>query len=217
MAGLKPCATDKNSLRLRVASFHRFRCAAIGRSEAKYRHLTLGSHMSRVVLTTAAGIWVACLCAGIYAGQLPPGAVPATIDYQQHVHVILAAKCLSCHSAERRSGGLSLTAYADVLEGGRSGAAIRPGSSARSLLVQRITGEVTPQMPLGRAALSPGEIATIRMWIDEGARATVTSAPANPKWEAPLALSRPEVPDVVWGEWMAPVDRFVARYLREHG
>jgi hypothetical protein len=173
--------------------------------------------MSRVVLTTAACIWVACLWAGIQAGQVQPGAVPATVDYQQQVHVILAAKCLGCHSAERRSGGLSLAAYSDALEGGRSGAAIRPGSSAGSLLVQRITGEVTPQMPLGRDALSAGEIATIRTWIDEGARATVASTPANPKWEAPLALSRPEVPDVVWREWTAPVDRFVARYLVDRG
>ena len=52
------------------------------------------------------------------------GNPPPTIDYQQQIHTILAARCLNCHSAERRSGGLSLAAYADVLEGGRSGAAI---------------------------------------------------------------------------------------------
>jgi hypothetical protein len=141
----------------------------------------------------------------------------ATIDYQQHVHTILAATCLSCHSAERRSGGLSLATYADALDGGRSGTAVRPGDSAGSLLVKRVTGEVTPPMPLGRPALSAGEIAVIRRWIDEGARETLTSAAAKPKWEAPLALERPAVPDVVWREWTTPVDRFVAVYLREHG
>ena len=172
--------------------------------------------MSRVVLATAVCIWVACLWGGVQAGQAQTAAGPATIDYQQQVHVILAAKCLGCHSAERRSGGLSLAAYTDALEGGRSGAAIRPGSSARSLLVQRISGEMMPQMPLGRTPLSAGEIATIRAWIDEGARATVTSPAATPKWEAPLALSRPAVPDVVWRDWTAPVDRFVARYLKDH-
>ena len=175
------------------------------------------SHMSRVVLATAACTWVACLWAGIHAGQVQPDAAPATIDYRQQVHIILAEKCLGCHSAERRSGGLSLAAYADALEGGRSGAAIRPGSSADSLLVQRITGEVAPQMPLKMPALSAGEIATIRTWIDEGARETVASSPATPTWEAPLALSRPAVPDLVWREWTAPVDRFVARYLKNHG
>jgi hypothetical protein len=146
------------------------------------------------------------------------GALPAaTIDYQQQVHTILAAKCLSCHSAERRSGGLSLAAYVEALDGGRSGAAIRPGNSAGSLLMQRITGEVTPPMPLGRPALSVDEIATIRAWIDQGARETITSAPATPKWEPPLALSPPQVPSAVWEDWTAPVDRLVARYLTGHG
>jgi hypothetical protein len=151
------------------------------------------------------------------AGGQAAGSPPATIDYQQQVHTILAAKCLSCHSAARRSGGLSLAAYADALEGGRSGAAIRPGDSARSLLVRRITGDVTPSMPLDGAPLSAGEIATIRAWIDEGARETISSAAARPKWEAPLALERPAVPDVVWPDWTTPIDRFAAMYLREQG
>jgi hypothetical protein len=140
---------------------------------------------------------------------------PATpaVDYQRDVHPILAAKCLTCHSQEKRSGGLSLAAYADVLDGGRSGAAIRPGSSAASLLVQRITGEVEPPMPLRLPALGAAEIAVIRSWIDEGARATPASAAARPKWEAPLALERPAIPETVWTRWSAPLDRFVSAYL----
>src|SRR5881296_2632501 len=171
------------------------------------------SGRTTLALAMAAYVWASALWAA--AQPQPPGA--ATIDYQQHVHSILAAKCLSCHSAERRSGGLSLATYADALEGGRSGAAVRPGDSAGSLLVKRITGQVAPPMPLGRPALSAGEMAAIRLWIDEGARETITSAAAKPKWEAPLALERPAAPDVVWRDWTTPVDRFVAMYLSEHG
>src|SRR6266542_2738109 len=119
-----------------------------------------------VVLATVGSLWAGALWAVTRAE--PQNA--ATIDYRQQVHTILAAKCLSCHSAERRSGGLSLAAYADALEGGRSGAAVRPGDSAGSLLMRRIMGEVTPSMPLGQPPLSAGETATIRAWIDEGAR-----------------------------------------------
>jgi hypothetical protein len=175
------------------------------------------------VLQVATCLWIAALWVGIHArSQNVPesqaaGSPPATIDYQQHVHTLLAAKCLSCHSAERRSGGLSLAAYADALEGGRSGAAIRPGSAAESLLMMRVTGAVAPPMPLGRPALSPGEIGTLRRWIDEGARETVTSAPAKPKWEAPLALARPAIPDAVWRDWALPIDRFVSQHLGDHG
>jgi hypothetical protein len=166
-------------------------------------------------------LWVATLWLAAQARQQPvagaqsAGNPLATIDYQQQIHTILAAKCLSCHSAERRSGGLSLAAYVDVLDGGRNGAAIRPGDSTGSLMVRRITGETAPAMPLGRPALSPGEIATIRGWIDEGARETTASAAAKPKWEAPLALQRPAAPEAVWQDWTTPVDRFVAKYLSE--
>ena len=141
----------------------------------------------------------------------------AQIDYARDVHPILAAKCFSCHSQEKRSGGLSLGTYTDVLEGGRSGAAIKPGSAAASLLVERATGEMQPQMPLGGPPLSAAEIATLRTWIDQGARATPTSAPAKPKWEAPLTLTKPAVPPAVWRDWQAPVDRFIAAYLAGQG
>ena len=138
------------------------------------------------------------------------------VDYQQQVHPILAANCLGCHSAEKRSGGLSLASYADALDGGRNGAAIRPGDARGSLIVQRLTGEIAPPMPLGKAALPEGQLDIIRTWIDQGARETPTSAAARPKWEAPLALGRPPLPDIVWKTWTAPVDRFVAAYFREH-
>ena len=177
----------------------------------------------RVILSFATSVWVAALCVAIHAGPQDVGGVQAsanrapTIDYQQQVHTILAARCLSCHSAARRSGGLSLAGYVDVLDGGRSGAAIRPGNAAGSLLMQRLTGQVGPPMPLNLPPLSAGEITTIRLWIDEGARETIASAAAKPKWEAPLGLTRPAVPDAIWRDWSAPVDRLVARYLTEQG
>ena len=111
----------------------------------------------RTVLSVATCLWVATLWLVAQAPQQPvagsqsAGNPLATIDYQQQIHTILAAKCLSCHSAERRSGGLSLAAYADVLEGGRSGAAIRPGDSAGSLMMRRITGETAPADAAGPA------------------------------------------------------------------
>ena len=174
--------------------------------------------MKMLVLALATCLWAGAVWTVTQAQpQNTGGSAAATIDYQQRVHTILAAKCLSCHSAERRSGGLSLASYADALEGGRSGAAIRPGNAAESLLVRRLIGDVAPSMPLKMPALSAGEIATIRTWIDEGARETIAAPAARAKWEAPLALERPAVPDVVWRDWTTAVDRFVAAYLTEHG
>jgi hypothetical protein len=141
----------------------------------------------------------------------------ALVDYDRQVHPILAAKCWSCHSQEKRSGGLSLATLADVLNGGRSGAAVKPGSAASSLLIRRVDGEVEPRMPLGAPALSASEVAILRRWIDEGSRATPASAAAKPKWEAPLSLQTPALPPVVWKSWQAPIDRFVSAYLARSG
>jgi Protein of unknown function (DUF1549)/Protein of unknown function (DUF1553)/Planctomycete cytochrome C len=169
-------------------------------------------------LGVAACLWMASLWSAIQVAPQAQTAGPAaTIDYQQQVHPILAARCLTCHSAEKRSGGLSLASYADALEGGRSGAAIRPGDAGASLLTQRISGEIAPAMPLGLPALSRGEIDVIRRWIDEGARETPASAAARPRWEAPLALARPPMPAALWTAWTAPVDRLVASYLTGQG
>src|SRR6185312_4445807 len=138
------------------------------------------------------------------------------VDFARNVHPIIATHCLGCHSAEKRSGGLSLATYADIIDGGRSGAVVRPGNSANSLIIGHLTGKIAPQMPFGLDPLSPEEIATIRTWIDQGARETPTSAPAKGKWEAPLSLEKPSVPDVTWKDWTSPIDRIVSGYLAKN-
>jgi Protein of unknown function (DUF1549)/Protein of unknown function (DUF1553)/Planctomycete cytochrome C len=135
------------------------------------------------------------------------------IDFQRQIQPILTESCSECHSQDKRKGGLSLATYDDVLEGGKDGAVVRPGRSADSLLVHRITGKVEPQMPKDNLPLSDAEIALLRLWIDQGARATPTAPAAPQPWEAPLALTRPVMPPIRWTKWTSPLDRIVADYL----
>ncbi len=139
------------------------------------------------------------------------------IDFATQIRPILAEYCDDCHDAETRKGGLSVATYVDLLDGGRSGAVIRPGASGASLLVHRLTGEVEPSMPKDDDPLDPGRLALIRAWIDQGARATPTSPPAPQPWDAPLTLTGPSVPPAIWAEWKQPVDRLVAQYLVRTG
>ncbi len=174
-----------------------------------------------VTIATAALAWAAAVMtsaaentakgASRLGGQQAPQG--GRVDFERQVQPIIADHCLECHSQDKRKGGLSLATYADALEGGRNGPAIRPGSSARSILLHRLTGAVEPQMPKDENPLSRAQVALIRRWIDQGARATATSPPAPPPWEAPLALTRPHVPTAIWPAWSAPLDRFVAKYL----
>jgi hypothetical protein len=144
-----------------------------------------------------------------------PAAARTRVDYERQVRPILESSCSECHTQDKRKGGLSLATYADVLEGGRSGAAVRPGNSAGSLIVHRVTGDTEPQMPKDELPLDAASIALIRLWIDQGARATPSGAPAPAPWEAPLALERPAPPAVRWRSWTSTIDRFVAASLAE--
>jgi len=156
-------------------------------------------------------------------GAKPPAQRPAAarstprVDYERQIKPILSDNCLECHSQDKRKGGLSLTTYGDVLDGGKDGAVVRPGHSARSMIIARIKGEQGDRMPLDELPLSDAQIALLQRWIDEGARATPTSAAAPPPWEAPLALTTPDVPPVVWPAWQRPADRLVAAYLSKAG
>lgn len=129
----------------------------------------------------------ACVAFGI----LSFGAVAQTVDYERQVRPIVAARCSGCHNETKRSGGLALASLADALAGGRSGAAIRPGKGSESLLVERLTAEGPARMPFGGKQMPEAEIALVKKWIDEGARATLSSAAAKAKWEASLSLSKP--------------------------
>ncbi|HMF78033.1 MAG TPA: DUF1549 domain-containing protein, partial [Bryobacteraceae bacterium] len=148
----------------------------------------------------------------------PAQSASGKVDFEHDVQPVLATRCHACHSQEKRSGGLSLANYDDAIAGGRSGATIKPGQSAQSLIMQRITGEMEPRMPLGGAPLAPAQIAAVKAWIDEGARPNPTAPPAKARWEAPLELTAPPVPaSAPWTGWSTPVDRFTSNYLVKNG
>ncbi len=172
----------------------------------------------RVLLGSA--LIVLCVSAVARTANSPqaPGQVAAVrVSFEAEIQPLIVANCLDCHNADKRKGGLSLATYADVLEGGKDGAVVKPGNSADSLLIHRLMGTVGEQMPKEGVPLEEFEVALVRRWIDEGARATPASPPAPAPWEAPLALGKPSVPREVWRDWSTPADRIVAAYLRDRG
>jgi hypothetical protein len=138
----------------------------------------------------------------------------AGVDFDRQVHPILAARCFACHGGDKRSGGLSLSTYSEVLRGGKTGKVVNPGSSRDSLLVHRVLGAGMPPMPPVGERLSPSEIALLRAWIDEGARPRQDAAPARANWIPRMALVKPAVPE---SQDPNPIDRFLRIYFRSHG
>jgi nitrate/TMAO reductase-like tetraheme cytochrome c subunit len=101
--------------------------------------------------------------------QLPPPeptVEPPTSEgsptFETYVGPLFATKCTGCHG-ELATGGLNMSTYASLMEGGSNGPIIVPGDSANSRLVQ-------VQSEGGHFAnLTAEELEIIKQWIDAGA------------------------------------------------
>src|SRR5262247_2909080 len=74
-----------------------------------------------------------------------------TVDNARQKQPILHRRCAQCHGEESPQASLNVLTRAAMLKGGKTGPAIVPGSSQTSLLVQHLTGEKKPMMPMGQA------------------------------------------------------------------
>jgi WD40 repeat protein len=133
----------------------------------------------RGVVPIAGGVLL-CFAVQVFAKEDP--------TFAKDVAPILAANCAGCHAGNVALGTLDLDTFAGIQKGGHSGPVIVPGKSAESLLYLRITGAVTPAMPLSGKKLADGEIEIIREWIDAG---------ANPPAPGEVVAKRvPPIPDI---------------------
>src|SRR5258708_4524559 len=151
------------------------------------------------------------------------------VDVARDVVTILQDRCFGCHGAEQQMSGLRLDSREGALRGGYSGPAIQPGKSAQSTLIQLISG-VDPKriMPLSGPRLAPGEIDTLRSWIDQGAKWPTSKSPPNDDalpsasgrsthWSfQPVGLPKPPtVRDSAFAR--NPIDNFVLARLEAKG
>jgi len=105
----------------------------------------------------------------ILQAQLPtpvPTAAPPPLSgnptFEANIGPLLAAKCTACHHGAGAPAGLSLSTYADTMNGGTDGTVIIAGNSADSKLFQIQSGKHF-------ANLSPDELELVKQWIDSGA------------------------------------------------
>ena len=119
----------------------------------------------RVALLSVIGVLASSLGAStsLYSSE------PEAARFVKQVQPLLAAKCISCHGAEKQEGGLRLDSLAAALQGGDRGAAIVPGKIAESLLVEAVKFtnpdlQMPPKLPLNAA-----EVALLSDWVAKGA------------------------------------------------
>jgi Protein of unknown function (DUF1553)/Protein of unknown function (DUF1549)/Planctomycete cytochrome C len=143
------------------------------------------------------------------------------IDYIRQVKPILKGRCYACHGALKTKAGLRLDTGAAIRRGGKGGVAIELGRPAESLLIERLTAEDAGQrMPPEGAPLTAEQIATLRVWIDQGANSPPNEPPeADPRrhW-AFLPPARPALPTHRGSSRVRnPIDAFLAAEHEKRG
>lgn len=103
-----------------------------------------------------------------------PSADPNTF-YGARIQPIFTARCISCHSADKRKGNLRLDSYEALMRGGKDGLVIHSGNIQTSDLFRRITLPTSHDdfMPKGKQPLSADQVKAIELWIAAGASATL--------------------------------------------
>jgi Protein of unknown function (DUF1553)/Protein of unknown function (DUF1549)/Planctomycete cytochrome C len=161
-------------------------------------------------------ITLATLLLSCVAGSELPAA--ETVDYLRDVKPILSSRCYACHGALRQKASLRLDTAALLRKGGDGGPAIAAGKSGDSLLIDAVTGDngVLRMPPANEGpALSAKEIAILKNWIDQGAKAPDEPTPEDPRrhW----AFRAPVRPPLPKSDPRNPIDAFLAAEYGKHG
>ena len=103
---------------------------------------------------------------------------PKPVDFDKEILPILKNNCLACHNKTAAKAKLVLETPQDILKGGDSGPAIAPKKSGSSLLLKAASHQLEDTIMPPRANkvqasdLTPDELALIKLWIDQGAKAS---------------------------------------------
>ena len=160
------------------------------------------------------------LLAGSLFGLAPSmdaaGTTPEA-HYLETVKPLLTRNCVSCHGADQPKADLRLDTSAGLLKGGHSGPAVRPGNPSESLLIQVVDGTHPgiDRMPYRRTPLDPAEVATLRRWITEGAKAVPNETPGvfiHWSFVPPRRSSPPRISGAT-----QPIDAFILERQQRQG
>lgn len=163
--------------------------------------------------------WLASLgLALVVAGARLDGAEPSKenlVDFNRDIRPILSARCLNCHGVdeEARKGELRLDQRADAVRNRDSSFVIKPGHSADSELLARITStekdEVMPP-PKAGPPLKAEEVALLKKWIDQGANFAEHWA-----YQPIVKRNLPKTSNDKWSS--SPIDRYILSRLDQAG
>jgi Planctomycete cytochrome C/WD domain, G-beta repeat len=128
---------------------------------------------------------VLCVLCGESCFADPP---KGKVTFDQQVAPILRDKCLGCHNPDKTKGGLDLSNFTKTLQGGASGAVVKPGDPDGSRLFALVSHKEMPYMPPQSPPIAKESLDTLRAWIQGGALENAGSKPVAVKPKADVSL-----------------------------
>ncbi|MFV0446515.1 MAG: c-type cytochrome domain-containing protein [Planctomycetaceae bacterium] len=92
-----------------------------------------------------------------------------TVSFTTDVAPFMANLCVRCHNTNRKSGGLSLETFHDMMVGGDSGRVVLPGNVEGSRLFRLTGGLENPRMPNdNQVRITRQNYDDLKKWFEEG-------------------------------------------------
>ncbi|MBM4071666.1 MAG: DUF1553 domain-containing protein [Planctomycetes bacterium] len=151
--------------------------------------------------------------------------------FEKNIRPVLVEHCYRCHSSGaakggKVKGGLQLDTREGIRTGGKSGPAIVPGNTAKSLLLAALRHETVKMPPSGK--LPDSVVADFASWIERGAPDPRDGKPltqtekidwqkAREFWafQPPKVHAPPQVRNAMWPR--KDIDRFILAELEKRG
>ena len=141
---------------------------------------------------------------GTVGPALALGDPDTTTVYRGIVQPILNDRCISCHGGERLRGGLDLTSFASILDGGDDGAVVLAGRPSASELIARLLlpeAHDDKMPPEGSHPLSPSDARLLAWWVEMGADSASTLSTATVPEDVAAILDAHGLSAIRTGVW----------------
>ena len=128
------------------------------------------------------------LVAVVGAGAAVVRADDEKVTFDDNVLAVLRQRCGTCHNADKKAGGLDVTTYTGLMQGGGSGSVLEAGDASASYLYRLVTQEDEPKMPPDSPPIPEEERALLKRWIDGGILENKGSKAAPKKKSIAMAM-----------------------------
>ena len=111
-----------------------------------------------------------CAAVALLAGASGVLADAKNPNFNDDVLPIVKQHCVNCHGNDKQKSDLNLASYATMQKGGSGGAVVKPGDLTKSTIYMLSAHLAEPKMPPSGNKIPDTQLATLKLWVEQGAR-----------------------------------------------